>query len=105
VDRIIGGIALKDPAVNEVLLEWVPMITSGCGALPSTPVAAQRATNTDLLERSWSTIWAEEFFINKAIGWSLRDYSKTDPDWVRSFLAKYKNQMASLSVREASKYV
>lgn len=27
-----------------------------------------------------------EFFINKAIGWSLRDYSKTNPDWVRAFL-------------------
>ncbi|HEM4682708.1 TPA: DNA alkylation repair protein, partial [Streptococcus suis] len=46
-----------------------------------------------------------EFFINKAIGWSLRDYSKTNPDWVRAFLKKYSSQMAGLSIREASKYI
>src|SRR5690606_22250023 len=26
----------------------------------------------------------KEFFINKAIGWILREYSKTNPGWVRS---------------------
>ncbi|AFR00145.1 DNA alkylation repair protein [Streptococcus suis S735] len=46
-----------------------------------------------------------EFFINKAIGWSLRDYSKTNPEWVRVFLTKYSSQMAGLSIREASKYI
>ncbi len=46
-----------------------------------------------------------EFFITKAIGWSLRDYSKTNPHWVRDFLRKYRHQMASLSIREASKYL
>ena len=45
------------------------------------------------------------FFINKAIGWSLRDYSKTDPEWVRAFLEKYGEQMDKLSVREAGKYI
>jgi 3-methyladenine DNA glycosylase AlkD len=24
-----------------------------------------------------------DFFIRKAIGWALREYAKTDPDWVR----------------------
>ena len=46
-----------------------------------------------------------EFFINKAIGWALRDYSKTNPQWVKDFIEKYKNNMASLSIREASKYI
>lgn len=46
-----------------------------------------------------------EFFITKAIGWSLRDYSKTYPHWVRDILGKYQHQMASLSIREASKYL
>ena len=40
-------------------------------------------TDTALLA---STIYAllnsREFFINKAIGWVLREYSKTDPKWV-----------------------
>ena len=29
---------------------------------------------------------SKEFFINKAIGWILREYSKTDGDWVRDYV-------------------
>jgi len=46
---------------------------------------------------------SKEFFINKAIGWILREYSKTDPEWVRQFLQTH--ALAPLSVREASKYL
>lgn len=48
---------------------------------------------------------SREFFINKAIGWSLRDYSKTDPEWVRGFIRTYGEKMDKLSVREGSKYL
>nr|WP_072536961.1 DNA alkylation repair protein [Anaerococcus mediterraneensis] len=47
----------------------------------------------------------EKFFINKAIGWSLRSFSKTDPAWVRDFLEKNKDKLDNLSIREASKYL
>lgn len=46
-----------------------------------------------------------EFFINKAIGWALRDYSKFNPEWVREFIKKNKANMTNLSIREASKYL
>ena len=46
-----------------------------------------------------------EFFINKAVGWALRDYSKFNPEWVREFIRKNKDNMANLSIREASKYI
>jgi 3-methyladenine DNA glycosylase AlkD len=46
---------------------------------------------------------SKEFFVRKAIGWVLREYSKTNPDWVRTFLAKH--QLSGLSYREASKYL
>ena len=46
-----------------------------------------------------------EFFITKAIGWSLRDYSKTNPHWVRDFLGKHQHKMSSLSIREVIKYL
>ncbi|MBA2795442.1 DNA alkylation repair protein [Streptococcus porcinus] len=52
-----------------------------------------------------NNLGSSEFFINKAIGWSLRDYSKTNPDWVREFVKEHKKQMAPLSIREASKYI
>lgn len=44
-----------------------------------------------------------EFFIRKAIGWILREYSKTNPQWVRDFINE--NTLSGLSVREGSKYL
>ncbi|MBS1745371.1 MAG: DNA alkylation repair protein [Bacteroidetes bacterium] len=46
---------------------------------------------------------SEAFFIRKAIGWSLREYAKTNPEWVRSFVDKHK--LSSLSRREAIKNI
>lgn len=46
---------------------------------------------------------SNEFFIQKAIGWALREYSKSNPKSVKKFLAE--NKLANLSVREASKYL
>ncbi|NYE06105.1 3-methyladenine DNA glycosylase AlkD [Bacillus niacini] len=46
---------------------------------------------------------SKEFFIQKAIGWALREYSKTNPISVKAFIEG--NKLAPLSVREGSKYV
>jgi 3-methyladenine DNA glycosylase AlkD len=45
----------------------------------------------------------KEFFVQKAIGWALREYSKTDPDWVKQFVAN--NKLSNLSSREALKRI
>lgn len=42
---------------------------------------------------------SKEFFINKAIGWVLREYSRTNPLWVTKFVAN--NDLANLSKKEA----
>ena len=47
----------------------------------------------------------KEFFIQKAIGWSLRDYARHAPEAVRAFLAENKHRLAPLSVREAAKHL
>ncbi len=46
---------------------------------------------------------SKEFFIQKAIGWSLRQYSKFNPTWVRNFIKKY--HIRGLAMHEASKYL
>ena len=46
-----------------------------------------------------------EFFIRKAIGWALREYAKTAPDAVKSFLEKNRKQLSNLSYAEASKHL
>lgn len=46
---------------------------------------------------------SKEFFIQKAIGWALREYSKTNPESVKEFIES--TSLPSLSVREGSKYI
>lgn len=46
---------------------------------------------------------SKEFFVQKAIGWVLREYSKTDPVWVKDFVKR--NSLAPLSKREALKRI
>ena len=45
----------------------------------------------------------DEFFIRKAIGWSLREYAKWNPQSVKKFVASTK--LKPLSVREALKHI
>lgn len=47
----------------------------------------------------------KEFFIRKAIGWTLREYAKTEPERVRRFLIKHRDRWSGLSFREASKHL
>lgn len=46
-----------------------------------------------------------DFFVRKAIGWALRDYARTDPDWVRRFVAARVGTLSGLSRREATKHL
>ena len=45
----------------------------------------------------------KEFFIRKAIGWALRDYSYTAPEAVRDFLLAHRERLSGLSFREGAK--
>ena len=107
LDVIVGDIALRYAEVNEVLLQWS---TDDNIWLRRTAIDHQLLrkdkTDTTLFEQILVNNFGQnEFFINKAIGWSLRDYSKTNPDWVRAFIERYKDKLPLLSVKEASKYI
>jgi 3-methyladenine DNA glycosylase AlkD len=47
----------------------------------------------------------KEFFIRKAIGWALREYSKSAPDAVRAFLQEHETRWSGLTLREGSKWL
>jgi 3-methyladenine DNA glycosylase AlkD len=47
----------------------------------------------------------KEFFIRKAIGWALREYSKTDPCAVAGFVLRNDERLSGLSKREALKRI
>ncbi|MDE0007430.1 MAG: DNA alkylation repair protein, partial [Gammaproteobacteria bacterium] len=44
-----------------------------------------------------------EFFIRKAIGWALRQYSRVNPDAVTAYVERYADRLSPLSKREGLK--
>ena len=106
-DSIIGDIAFTDGRINGLMLEWSSDDDFWIRRIAiDHQLTRKEKTDADLLERIIiNNLESNEFFINKAIGWSLRDYSKTNPNWVRGFIVKYKDKMDKLSIKEASKYI
>jgi 3-methyladenine DNA glycosylase AlkD len=67
-------------------------------------IGARERTDLDLLTAAIEASAAEtDFFLRKAIGWALRSYAFTDPEWVRAFVASH--DLSPLSVREALKHL
>jgi len=64
-----------------------------------------KTSEKKLFEYCEKTINEKDFFIRKAIGWSLREYSKTNKKSVRDFIEKNKNYLSKLSIKEGSKYL
>ncbi len=106
LDRIVGKIGLTDKRIDKLMLKWSKNEDFWIRRIAiDHQLVRKDKTNTELLEQIIvNNFGSNEFFINKAIGWSLRDYSKTNPQWVRNFIEKYKHKMDKLSIREASKY-
>ena len=107
LDMTIGALALKDSNMNKILLEWSIDENIWLRRIViDHQLLRKEKTNTELLEKILkNNLGQAEFFINKAIGWALRDYSKTNPEWVKNFIEKNKEKMAKLSIKEASKYL
>ena len=71
---------------------------------------AKQDTDTDLLRYALEhnledSLHGKEFFIRKAVGWSLREHAKTDPAWVKEFVAAHEDRLSGLSRREATKHL
>lgn len=107
LDRVIGSIAFTDSRVNNLMLKWSRDDDFWIRRVAiDHQIGRKGKTDEVLLETILvNNFGSKEFFINKAIGWSLREYSKTNPRWVNDFIATYGSRMASLSIREASKYL
>lgn len=105
--KIIGALAHKENIQAETMREW-----SISNNLWIRRVAILHQldlkTHTDsvlLAQIILNNIHSEEFFIQKAIGWALREYAKTNEKWVANFVSKYKTDLCRLSYREATKNI
>lgn len=103
--NIVGQIVLRDRACESVMLQWVQsddMWLRRAGLLHQLKYKTQMSeallTEMILLLKN-----EQAFFIRKAIGWVLREYSKTNPIFVKDFVEQY--QLSNLSHKEALKWL
>ncbi|MGH3585821.1 MAG: DNA alkylation repair protein [Pseudonocardia sp.] len=106
-NRRVGPLLRADPAtVGPVVRGW---ITDPDRWLRRTSIICQLgsgpATDTALLTEAIEANVADpDFFLRKGIGWALRQHTRTDPDWVRAFVATHPD-LSPLSRREALRHL
>lgn len=105
--RMIGDMALRYPEMDELMIQWSLDENFWLRRIAiNHQMLRKENVNTELLaEILDNNLEQEEFFINKAIGWTLRDYSKTNPAWVQEYIAENEKKLSKLSIREGSKYL
>lgn len=107
LDSFVGNMILMEPSVKKEMLRW--SVSDNIWLRRVSIDCQQRfkeQTDQELLaDVIRNNLGSNEFFINKAIGWSLREYSKVNPEWVREFIAENEQGLDKLSIREARKYI
>lgn len=106
INRTVGYIAMKYPEVREdIILKWMKADNIWLNRISIIfQLKYKDKTDTDFLSKAiLHNSQTTEFFINKAIGWALREYSKTNKEWVKQFIEN--NSLSKLSIREGSKYI
>ena len=105
--RSVGPLVRSSEPLADEMDRWIgsPNIWIARTALLH-QLFSRTATDTDRLfaycrQRAGDT----EFFIRKAIGWALREYSKTDAGAVRRFVRAHDRELSGLSKREALKWL
>lgn len=104
--NLIGPILAGHPIeVRPIVLGWA---TDSDAWLRRTAIISQLSLEGDtdlalLTAAIDSNADDTDFFIRKAIGWALRQYARTDPDWVRAFVEARQDRLSGLSQREALK--
>ena len=102
-----GPLVLRHPQLASVMDKW---IESESVWLARTALLHQlryrERTDRERLFRYCLLRAADsEFFVRKAIGWALREYSRVAPAEVVAFVRQYHNDLSPLSRREALKWL
>lgn len=103
--HVVGGLVARHPALRREMDAWIlqrdPWLVRSAILHQ---LHYREATDTERLFRYCTDQAANpDFFVRKAIGWALRQYSRTDPEAVRRYVAAHRGQLSPLSVREATK--
>ena len=105
--KVVGSLVIRIEGYDQIMLEWSKDSNIWLKRVAILyQLSLKEKVDKQVLDKILvNNLGDSEFFINKAIGWALRDYSKFNSEWVREFIEKNKNGIANLSLREASKYL
>ena len=105
--KVVGSLVIRIEGYDQIMLEWSKDSNIWLRRVAMLhQLSFKEKVDEGLLEKILlANLGDNEFFINKAVGWALRDYSKFNPEWVTKFIEKNRENMANLSLREASKYL
>ncbi len=113
---VIGGLRVREPALADALRGWAVApdlwrrrvaIICQVGHGTEIDLGLLTAAIEHNLEGAPTAApdGRQDFFIRKAIGWALRDYSRTDSGWVRGYVHEHRERLSGLTVREALKHL
>lgn len=69
-------------------------------------IKAKADTDLDFLHACIEpSLDSKQFFLRKAIGWALRQYARTDPQWVSRYVSDHAGVLSPLSRREALRHL
>ena len=100
--KVVGSLVIRIEGYDQIMLEWSKdsnMWLKRVAILYQ--LSLKEKVDEIILDKILvNNLGDSEFFINKAIGWALRDYSKYNPEWVKEFIRKNKDRPASISRKE-----
>lgn len=98
LDKVVGNIYLNFPEIRPQLIRWsqrdniwLRRVAIDCQL--SLKQQTDKALLSEIIQNNFGQ---SEFFINKAIGWALREYGKANPDWVKNFVQQHRGKNGTI---------
>ncbi len=106
----VSKLLINNPKLKEVLKEWgnsENICRRRMAILPYVDLCLRGQYRKEyapwILETITPHISNREFYIQRAVGWALRQLSYHEPEIVRRFIAQHKSEMTRLVIREGSR--
>jgi 3-methyladenine DNA glycosylase AlkD len=105
--QVVGPLVAAEPAVVQSMDAWIEADNLWVvrAAILHQLLWRDRTDTARLWRYCERRSTHPDFFVRKAIGWALREYSKTDGAAVVRFVAAHTDTLAPLSQREALKWL
>ncbi len=103
---LVGGAYLKDrEKVGPIMDEWItdPHLWIRRAAIICQLRHKKETDAVRLYDYCLRSAHEKDFFIRKAIGWALRQYSRSEPESVHEFLTTHRKDLSNLSFKEGSR--